>query len=109
MIKKTQEPTFNEKFTLTLGPHMAQFKLIFNVRDWDAMTQDDNLGWAQVTISQLLGKLTSGGHMHQLELRDQNFMKSKKFQGVIEFHYRFYKTFDLRTLEKSSRLLGIED
>ena len=44
VIKNCLNPTYNEKFTFSLTKEDQDQKLLFVVKDWDAISKDDFLG-----------------------------------------------------------------
>ena len=58
--KKTLNPEFNEKMCLLVDPTDLTGRLLFEVYDWDAMTDDDLIGGFSISITELLYNPANG-------------------------------------------------
>lgn len=81
-MKKTLEPTFNEKFEFHFADRAAteSAKIQFRMRDHDTITKDDEMGVA------VLDKLLSGKHKRALDLVTDSGENVGKLLVNVEVH-----------------------
>ncbi|ODQ79516.1 hypothetical protein BABINDRAFT_161907 [Babjeviella inositovora NRRL Y-12698] len=75
-VKKTLDPTWNELVTLPI-PSRSRSRLLLQVYDWDAMSDDDLLGSAMVDLTQLEA------------LKHVSFSTKLDTQGLVRFKALF--------------------
>lgn len=120
--KKTLNPEFNEKMCLLVDPTDLTGRLLFEVYDWDAMTDDDLIGGFSISITELLYNPANGWFRLLGPAEAEFYNIPLAYEGLIYFDIKvtcgkgflksyslqFFKSFDLDTQAVPHTPLQIE-